>query len=65
MRKGRRVGPAQSIEQARERCSAGLAHLPKSCRQISQSAVYPVRYSKMVKDLLADVRERVRRSALR
>jgi nicotinate phosphoribosyltransferase len=65
MRKGRRVGPAQSIEQARGRCSAGLAHLPKSCRQISQSAVYPVRYSKMVKDLLADVRERVRRSALR
>lgn len=64
MREGKRVGRADSIEAARERCRAGLARLPKSCRQISQSAVYPVRYSKTLKDLLANVRERVRRSAL-
>jgi nicotinate phosphoribosyltransferase len=65
MREGKRVGCPDSIEAARERCRAGLAHLPKTCRQISQSAVYPVRYSKALKEKLADVRERVRRSALK
>jgi nicotinate phosphoribosyltransferase len=65
MRDGKRVGPPDSIDAARERCRAGLARLPKSCRQISQAAVYPVRYSKSLKDLLANVRERVRRSALK
>ena len=64
MRGGKRVGPADSIEAARERCRAGLARLPKHCRQISQAAVYPVRHSKALKDLLANFRERVRRSAL-
>lgn len=64
MRNGKRVGAVDSIEAARERCRAALARLPKSCRQISQSAVFPVRYSKTLKDLLADVRQRVRRSAL-
>jgi nicotinate phosphoribosyltransferase len=65
MRNGKRVGASESIEAARERCRAGLARLPKGCRQISQSAVFPVRYSKTLKDLLADVRQRVRQSALR
>ena len=64
MRSGKRVGSGDSIEAARERCRAELARLPKSCRQISQAAVYPVRYSKALKNLLASVRERVRRSAL-
>jgi nicotinate phosphoribosyltransferase len=65
MRDGKRVSPADSIEAARERCRAGLARLPKACRQIAQSAVYPVRYSKLLKTMLADVRERVRRFGLR
>ena len=65
MRQGKRVGVTDSIEAARERCRNGLARLPKTCRQISQAAVYPVRYSKALKELLAHVRERVRRSALR
>jgi nicotinate phosphoribosyltransferase len=65
MRAGKRIGLPDSIDTARERCRTGLARLPKSCRSISESAAYPVRYSKTVKDLLADVRERVRRSALR
>jgi nicotinate phosphoribosyltransferase len=64
MRDGKRIGRSDSIDAARERCRAGLARLPKICRQINQSAVYPVRYSKALKDLLANVRERVRRSAL-
>ena len=63
MRDGKRVGLPDSIGAARERCRAGLARLPKSCHQISQAAVYPVRYSKSLKDLLANLRERVRRSA--
>ena len=65
MRAGKRVDRADSIEDARKRCRTGLARLPKSCRQISQAAVYPVRYSKALRDLLANVRERVRRSALK
>ena len=65
MRNGKRVGPPDTIESARERCRAGLEHMPKACRQISQSAVYPVRYSKTLKTMLADVRERVRLSALK
>lgn len=65
MRAGKRVGPPDSIDAARDRCRSGLARLPKSCRQISESAVYPVRYSKNIKDMLANVRERVRRSALK
>ena len=65
MRGGTRVGCADSIEAAGERCRAGLARLPKSCRQISQAAAYPVRYSKALKELLANFRERVRRSALK
>ncbi|HTZ75815.1 MAG TPA: nicotinate phosphoribosyltransferase [Candidatus Aquilonibacter sp.] len=64
MRQGKRVAPADSIEAARERCRASLARLPKACRQISESAVYPVRYSKSLKQMLANVRERVRRSSL-
>lgn len=65
MRDGKRVAPLDSIEAARERCRAGLARLPKACRQISQSAVYPVRYSKTLKTMLADFRERVRRFGLK
>jgi nicotinate phosphoribosyltransferase len=64
MRGGKRVAPPDSLEAARERCKSGLARLPKTCLQIRHSAVYPVRYSKRLKDLLENVRERVRRSAL-
>src|SRR5215831_6005512 len=63
MRAGKRLGHTESIEVARERCRNGLAHLPKNCLRIDQSAIYPVRYSKRLKDMLADVRERVRRAA--
>jgi nicotinate phosphoribosyltransferase len=65
MRGGQRVAPPDSIDAARERCSSGLARLPKTCRQIRHAAVYPVRYSKRLRDLLENVRERVRRSALK
>jgi nicotinate phosphoribosyltransferase len=65
MREGKRVGRPETVESAREYCRAGLARLPKSCRQINQSAIYPVRYSKALKDMLANVRERVRRAALK
>jgi nicotinate phosphoribosyltransferase len=65
MREGKRVGAADSIDAARERCRAGLWRLPKNCREINHSAVYPVRYSKALKEMLANVRERVKRAALK
>jgi nicotinate phosphoribosyltransferase len=63
MRAGQRVTLPDPVEVAREHCRSGLAHTPKSCRQIRHAAVYPVRYSKQLKELLDNVRERVRRSA--
>jgi nicotinate phosphoribosyltransferase len=65
MRAGKRIAPPDSLEAARERCKASLAQIPKTCRQIRHAAVYPVRYSKQLKKLLDNVRERVRRSALK
>ena len=63
MRAGKRIAPVDSLPAARERCKSGLARMPKTCRQIRYAAVYPVRYSKQLKELLDHVRERVRRSA--
>jgi nicotinate phosphoribosyltransferase len=65
MRAGRRIVPAESVEIMRERASAGLSRLPRRYRQINRSAVYPVRYSKDLKDCLEKVRQRVRRSAVK
>jgi nicotinate phosphoribosyltransferase len=65
MRDGKRVGAGDSIDAARECCRVGLARLPKTCREINHSAVYPVRYSKALKEKLAIVRERVKRAALK
>ena len=65
MRDGKRVAPPESLDASRERCKSSIARLPKSCRQIRYSAVYPVRYSRRLKDMLENVRERIRRSALK
>ena len=63
MRQGRRVGPAEAVPALRERCLAGVARLPKRYRQLNRTAVYPVRYSKRLDGLLAEIRRRVKRSA--
>jgi nicotinate phosphoribosyltransferase len=65
VRGGRRVASEEPIGVLRERCSAGLARLPARFRQIDRTAVYPVRYSKRLQKMLAEVRRRVRRAAER
>ena len=65
MRGGRRVSPPEPIAALRERCLAGLAHLPQRYRQISRAAAYPVHYTKRLETLLENVRRRIRRSALK
>ena len=63
MREGRRTFAPEPISALRDRCVAGLAHLPERYRRIDKSAEYPVRYSKQLEKLLDKIRKRVRRSA--
>lgn len=63
MLKGRRTLAQEPISVLRDRCIAGLAHLPKGYRRIDKRAEYPVRYSKQLEKLLDKIRKRVRRSA--
>ena len=63
MREGRRTVAPEPISALRDRCVAGLAHLPERYRRIDKSAEYPVRYSKQLEKLLDKIRKRVRRSA--
>jgi nicotinate phosphoribosyltransferase len=65
MRGGRRTAPAEPVSALRERCLAGLARLPQRYRQINRAAVYPVRYSKQLDQLLEKVRRRVRGFAVK
>jgi len=65
MRGGRRIAPAESVSALRDRCTSGLARLPKRYRQIGRTAVYPVHYSKRLQALLEEVRKRVRRFAVK
>ena len=65
MRGGRRVGPAEPVSALRERCMAGLAHLPEKYRQINKAAVYPVRYTKRLTAMRDAVKKRVRRFAVK
>ncbi|MGD1210534.1 MAG: nicotinate phosphoribosyltransferase [Candidatus Acidiferrales bacterium] len=65
MRAGRRTAPAESVSLLRDRCIASLALLPQRYRQIKRSAVYPVRYSKRLTALQEEVRQRVRRFAVK
>jgi nicotinate phosphoribosyltransferase len=63
MRGGRRVSRPRPVSELRAHCMANLARLPRPLRQISRSAVYPVRYTKRLKELLEKLRRRIRRSA--
>jgi nicotinate phosphoribosyltransferase len=65
MRDGRRVKPAESIDDLRARCMDGLVRLPRRYRQSDRSAVYPVKYSKRLEAMLEKLRRRVRRAAAR
>jgi nicotinate phosphoribosyltransferase len=65
MRGGRRLAPPEGVGALRDRCVAGLSHLPQRYRQINRTAVYPVRYSKKLDAMLEKVRQRVSRFALK
>lgn len=60
MREGRRLSPPETIAALRDRCTSSLARLPQRYRRIDRSAVYPVRYSKRLRSLLKEVRQRVK-----
>jgi nicotinate phosphoribosyltransferase len=65
MRGGRRLAPPEVVGGLRDRCVAGLSHLPQRYRQINRTAIYPVRYSKKLDAMLEKVRQRVSRFALK
>lgn len=65
MRGGRRIVPAEPVAALRERCVKNLSRLPQRCKQIHRSAIYPVRYSKRLTALQREVRQRIRRFALK
>jgi nicotinate phosphoribosyltransferase len=63
MRGGKRVTAREPISAMRDRCIAGLSHLPRQCQRIGRASVYPVRYSNRLKALLEKVRRRECHSA--
>jgi nicotinate phosphoribosyltransferase len=65
MRGGQRVAPAEPINALRDRCVAGLAHLPTRYRDINKAAVYPVRYTKRLRAMRDAVKQRIRRFAIK
>jgi nicotinate phosphoribosyltransferase len=65
MRGGKRVAPVVAVSEARARCLADLARLPKRYRQISRPSVYPVSHSTRLEALLDEVRRRVNGAASR
>jgi nicotinate phosphoribosyltransferase len=59
MREGRRVGPAQTLAQGRERVARELARLPDALRRLDRAEPYPVAVADAFKRLAADVDRRV------
>jgi nicotinate phosphoribosyltransferase len=51
MRGGKRVGPAPTLAQIRERAAADLARLPEPLRQLQLGAEYPVKVADALKSL--------------
>jgi nicotinate phosphoribosyltransferase len=65
MRGGRRLASPEPINALRDRCIASVAKLPPRYRQIQRSAIYPVRYTKRLTAMRDEVKQRVRRFALK
>ena len=59
MREGRRIGPAQTLAQGRERVARELARLPAALRGLDRAAPYPIAIGGALKQLAADVDRRV------
>ncbi len=66
MRAGKRIAtagtPASRLNEARERCLAGLARLPDVAKRLASPATLPVRRSARLEALLEDARRRVERT---
>ena len=62
MRGGKRVVAPEPVAQLRARCISQLSRLPRRCRRIDRTCVYPVRHSKRLKSMLEEVRRSVRHS---
>jgi nicotinate phosphoribosyltransferase len=60
MRGGRRILASEPVSQARARCLDSLSRLPEKYRQLGRAAHYPVHHSARLKELLEDVKRRVR-----
>ena len=62
MRAGKRVAPCEPLSAARQRCAGSLKRLPPRLLSIGPAAPYPVRHSKELRNLLAQVQRRIRRN---
>jgi nicotinate phosphoribosyltransferase len=63
MREGKCLKPTEPLGIVRQRCADSLKRLPRRLLAIDSVNPYPVRHSKPLKNLLQQVRRRVRRSA--
>jgi nicotinate phosphoribosyltransferase len=61
MRKGKRVAPAPTLIQIRERAARELARLPDTLRRLDKAEEYPVRVSDKLKALAAQVDKATRK----
>jgi nicotinate phosphoribosyltransferase len=59
MREGRRIGPAQTLAQGRERVARELARLPDALRRLDPAEPYPVAVGVALKHLAVEVDRRV------
>jgi hypothetical protein len=66
MRDGKRLDktgtPNSRLNEARERCVAGVARLPDAVRRLTSPATLPVRHSARLEALLDEARRRVERA---
>jgi nicotinate phosphoribosyltransferase len=60
MRGGKRVAPAPTLAQIRERAAADLARLPEPLRQLQLSAEYPVKVADALKTLAQEADKKMK-----
>jgi nicotinate phosphoribosyltransferase len=61
MRSGKRVAPAPTLTQIRERAAADLARLPEPLRQLQPGADYPVKVTDALKSLAQEADAKTKR----
>jgi nicotinate phosphoribosyltransferase len=60
MRGGKRVGPAPSLAQIRERAARDLSRLPEPLRRLESGVAYPMEISAKLKALAAEMDAKAR-----